>query len=221
MAAARVGSAPRSSDCAKTRLPSSAARSANQLPVRPCRLVAAQPGAFPYRLQAVQAYAFLTQLDARAKRYPEAVAASRRGLELLDGLLRDYPAFRGPQGQWLQQIRQGLLGAHARGLLGAGSRDEAVRAAGGLDPTLPGWPGGQAYNVGCLYALLAAGADGSVRDELAGRAMTWLKKAAAGGYPGTPGEVEHVRVQDDDLKSLRDRPEFREWAKDLKPAKGK
>jgi eukaryotic-like serine/threonine-protein kinase len=183
-------------------------------------LLTGEPRAFPYRMQTVQAYSLLAQLLGNKKQHAEAAKASGRAVELIDGLFRDYPAFTQlPKGLWFQQIRQNLLLAHARGLLLAGSRDEATRFAAELNPDLPGWAGLPAYNVGCLLALLAAASDGSVRDEYAAKAMSWLKKAAAAGYPATAADVEHVRVKDDDLKVLRGRPEFGQWAKDLKPAK--
>jgi hypothetical protein len=185
-------------------------------------VVAGQPKVFPYRLQTANAYAFLAALHATARRPAEAAAASGRGLEIFDGLFRDYPAFRErPRGVWLQQLRQTLAAGHARNLLDIGSAAEAARFAADLDPTLPGSAGVPAYNVGCLFALLAGTADGSTRDEYVAKAMTWLKQAAAGGYPATAADVEHVRTKDDDLKVLRGRPEFQEWARDLKPAKGK
>jgi tetratricopeptide (TPR) repeat protein len=183
-------------------------------------LLTSQPRAFPYRMQAVQAYSLLAQLLGSKKRHADAAKASGRAVELVDGLFHDYPAFTQlPKGLWFQQIRQNLLFVHARDLLQAGSRDEATRFAAEVNPDLPGWAGQQAYNVGCLFALLAAESDGSIRDEYAAKAMTWLKKAAATGYPATAADVEHVRVKDDDLKVLRGRPEFDEWAKGLKPAK--
>jgi len=185
-------------------------------------LIVGEPRAFPYRVQAVQGYMLLSQLTDRAAGHADGTAASGRGLELVEGNLHDYPAFTEvPRGLWLQQIRQTLVALHARHLALAGSRDEALRTTSGLNVNLPGWGGGQAYNVGCVFALLAAGADGPARDDLAAKAMTWLKKAAATGYPATPQQVEHIRTRDDDLKALRDRPEFREWVKTLKPAKGK
>jgi hypothetical protein len=186
-------------------------------------LLASQPRAFPYRLQTVQSQSLRARLAGANKRPADAAKAAGRAIELIDGVLRDYPAFRDPaKGGWLQQMRQGLLVNHAQSALQAGLVDEAARAAAEVDPNWPVWAGGNAYDVACVFARLAGGvSDESVRDEYAAKAMTWLKKAAATGFPSTPDQVEHIRTKDDDLKALRDRPEFREWAKTLKPTKGK
>jgi tetratricopeptide (TPR) repeat protein len=186
-------------------------------------LLASQPRAFPYRVQTLQAQSLLARLAGANKRPADAAKACGRAIELIDDVLRDYPAFRDPaKGGWLQQMRQGLLANQALSALDAGMADAAARTAAELNPDWPGLAGGNAYNIACVFARLAGGVtDGSVRDEYAAKAMTWLKKAAATGYPSTPEQVEHIRTKDDDLKALRDRPEFREWAKTLKPAKGK
>jgi tetratricopeptide (TPR) repeat protein len=183
-------------------------------------VLAGQPRAFPYRLQAVQAYALLAQLTRSDRRNAEAARASGRAVELLDEVMRDYPAFADRRtGGWVHQLRQGMLAINANSLLEDGRRDAAARAAARLDPDLPGPAGGLAYNVACLFAGLAAGADGPTRDGYAVQAMAWLKKAAATGYPSTAADVENIRTKDTDLAALRDRPEFQEWAKGLKPAK--
>ncbi|HKB03455.1 MAG TPA: protein kinase, partial [Gemmataceae bacterium] len=189
--------------------------------VRDCEdLLAGKQKAFPYRLQAVQAYALLAQLTRAAEQNAEAARTSGRAVELLESVMRDYQAFADRRtGGWIHQLHQNMLALNARSLLADARHDDAARVAARLDPNLPGPPGALAYNIGCLFALLAAGSDGSVRDEYAAKAMTWLKKAAASGYPSTANDVEHVRVKDDELKAVRDRPEFQEWAKDLKPAK--
>jgi tetratricopeptide (TPR) repeat protein len=186
-------------------------------------LLASQPQAFPYRLQTVQAQSLLARLAGANKRPADAAKAAGRAIELIDGVLRDYPAFRDPaKGGWLQQMRQGVLANQAISALDAGIVDDAARAAAELNLDWPGLSGGNAYNVACVFArLIAKTNDQSTQDEYAAKAMTLLKKAAATGYPSTPEQVEHIRTKDHDLKALRDRPEFREWAKTLKPAKGK
>jgi tetratricopeptide (TPR) repeat protein len=186
-------------------------------------LLASQPRAFPYRLQTVQAQSLLTQVAGANKRPADAAKAAGRAVELIDSVLRDYPAFRDPvKGGWLQQMRGGLLANHAIAALDAGMVDDAVRSATELDSNGPGSTGGNAYNVACVFArLMAKTTDHSTQDEYAAKAMTWLKTAAATGYPSTPQQVEHIRTKDGDLKALRDRPEFQEWAKTLKPTKGK
>jgi eukaryotic-like serine/threonine-protein kinase len=189
--------------------------------VRHCEdLMAGKQKAFPYRLQGVQAYALLAQLTRSTQKNAEAARASGRAVELLDGVMRDYPAFAERRtGAWIHQLHQSMLALNANSLLGDGQRDAAARVAARLDPDSSGLTGVLAYNVACMFALMSAGSDGSVRDEYAAKAMTWLNKAAATGYPATASDVEHVRTADPDLKVLRDRPEFQEWAKTLKPAK--
>jgi hypothetical protein len=157
------------------------------------------------------------------KRPAEAAKATGRAIELIDSVIRDYPDFnQRSKGDWLRVMRQGLVANHASTSLDAGSADSATRAAAEIDPALPAWTGAEAYNVGCIFArLLAVTADKSTQDEYAGKAMILLKRAAATGYPANPQQVEHIRTKDDDLKALRDRPEFQEWAKTLVPAKGK
>jgi serine/threonine protein kinase/tetratricopeptide (TPR) repeat protein len=183
-------------------------------------LIVGQPRAFPYRMQTVQAYSLLAQLRERDKRFQEAAAASGRAVELMNALFRDFPAFSElPKGLWFHQIRQNLLVAYGQDLLESGARLEAMRIISDLNPDLPSWAGVPAYNVGCLFARVITGAEGSTRDELAGKAMLWLKKAAAAGYPSSAMDVEHVQVKDTDLAALRGRPEFDEWARTLKPAK--
>jgi eukaryotic-like serine/threonine-protein kinase len=185
-------------------------------------LLAGQPRAFPYRMQAVQAYMFFAQLAERTKHYPDAVKASGRAMELIDVLFHDYPVFlNSPKGHWLWQIRQILAAAHARNLLNVGKTTEAARTADELDPQQSGWTGTVAYDVGCVFALLAGGAEGSVREEYVGKAMTWLKKAHELGFPPTAQQVEYIRTKDVDMKAIRGRPEFQEWIKTLKPAKEK
>ena len=101
-------------------------------------LLTGQPRAFPYRLQTVQAYALVAQLCERGKRGKEAAAASGGAVELLDGLLQDYPAFREmPKGMWLQQIRQNTLASHARNLLDAGSSVRVHSGAANIDRIFP------------------------------------------------------------------------------------
>ncbi|HEX3148003.1 MAG TPA: serine/threonine-protein kinase [Gemmataceae bacterium] len=183
-------------------------------------LIVGQPRAFPYRMQTVQAYSLLSELRGAKKRFREAAVASGRAVELMSALFRDFPAFSElPKGLWFHQIRQNLMVGHARDLLESGSRLEAIQMMGDLNPDLPSWTAVPAYNIGCFFARLATGAEGSARDELCGKAMTWLKKAEAVGYPATATDVEHIRVKDTDLAVLRGRPEFDEWAKSLKPAK--
>jgi tetratricopeptide (TPR) repeat protein len=186
-------------------------------------LVASQPRAFPYRLQTIQAYSLLGQLTLADKRPAEAAKATGRAIELIDGVIRDYPDFSKPgKADWLRFMRQGLLVNHASTSLDSGSADAAARAASEIDLTLPSWVGPNAYNVGCLFArLMAVNTDKSIQDEYAAKAMTLLKRAAATGYPANSQQVEHIRTKDDDLKVLRGRPEFQEWAKTLVPTKGK
>ena len=59
------------------------------------------------------------------------------------------------------------------------------------------------YNVGCLFARLAGEAEGASRDKFIGKAMAWLKKAAASGYPATAEQVDEVQRKDEDLDALR------------------
>jgi TPR repeat protein len=77
----------------------------------------------------------------------------------------------------------------------------------------------QAYNVACIFARLAETAEGDARESDAQTAMTWLKKAAATGYPANARQIEHVQKTDEDLAALRSRPDFQEWAKSLTPTK--
>ena len=180
-------------------------------------VLAGQPRAFPYRVQAAQANVLLAQLTRSAGRNAEAARASGRAIELLDGIMSQYPAFADRRtGGWVHQLHQGMLTINARSLLEDGRRDAAVRAAARLNPDLPGPPGKLAYNVACLFARLAAGADGPTRDGFVAQAMVWLKKAARTGYPSTAPEVEYARTGDPDLKVLRDRPDFEEWANGLR-----
>src|SRR5262245_8106682 len=61
--------------------------------VRPCEdLMAGKQKVFPYRLQGVQAYVLLAQLARSSQKNAEAARASGRAVELLDGVMRDYPA---------------------------------------------------------------------------------------------------------------------------------
>jgi tetratricopeptide (TPR) repeat protein len=183
-------------------------------------MLTGQPRAFPYRIQAVQAYALLAQLTRHPGGNAEAARASGRAIELLDGIMAQYPAFADRRtGGWVHQLHQNMLAINARSLLEDGHREAAVRPAARLNPDLPGPPGKLAYNVARLFAVLAAGTDGSARDEYAAKAMAWLKKAAATGYPSTASEVEQVRSGEPDFKPLHGRPEFQEWVKTLKPAK--
>jgi eukaryotic-like serine/threonine-protein kinase len=183
-------------------------------------LLAGKQKAFPYRLQAVQGYALLAQLTRTAQQNAEAARASGRAVELLDAVMRDYQAFAERRtGGWIHQLHQSMLALNARSLMEDGRHDDAARVAARLDPDIPGPTGGLAYNVACLFALLADNAEGSVQEGYAAQAMTWLKKAAATGYPATTDDVKHIRTGDEELKALRGRPEFEEWAKGLKPAK--
>jgi tetratricopeptide (TPR) repeat protein len=186
-------------------------------------LVASQPRAFPYRIQTVQAYSLLSRLVAADKRPAEAAKALARAIEIIDGVFREYPEWNDPaKGAWLRPVRQGLVANFASTSLDAGLPDDAARVAAEIDPTMPAFYGPNAYNVGCLFArLMAVTTDKSVQDDYVAKAMVFLKQAAATGYPATAQQVEHIRTKDDDLKALRERPEFQEWAETLKPAKGK
>jgi len=177
-----------------------------------------QPQSFPQRLQAVNTYlAYARTLEAD-KNYAEAVKATGRATELYDEMFRDFPVFQDPKTAWFRQQRIGALLAHGTNLLRVGKRADAERIAADLDkPT--GIGGMNAYNLACLFALLAASSDGPAKEAHAGKAMTYLKRGALTGYPATERDVNHIREKDDDLAALRSRPEFQEWVKTLKPSK--
>jgi len=106
---------------------------------------------------------------------------------------------------------------HLNGLFLAGRLDELRKFVAEVERA-QGVNGAQAYNVGCIYAKLAAKTDDESQREMdIAHAMEWLRKAEASGYPVTPQDVEHIRTKDEDMSILRPRPEFQEWAKNLKP----
>src|SRR5205823_2264559 len=120
---------------------------------------------------------------------------------------------------WFLQQRQGARIEHASNLVAAGRAADAARLAAEAEKGPPVPVSVQAYNLACVYALLVGRSTGDTKEQYAARAMTWLKKAAATGYPATAAHVEHVRTQDEDLAPLRDRAEFRAWVRGLKPAR--
>ena len=181
-------------------------------------LMAGQPQSFPYRLQAVNTYlAYARTLEAD-KKYDEAVKATGRATELYDEMFRDFPIFQEPKTVWFRQQRTGAQVAHGLNLARAGKLAEAARIAADLDkPT--GVGGMNAYNLACLFALLAGSSEGSGKETHAAKAMSYLKRAAITGYPATAEHVVHIREKDEDLAAIRSRTEFQEWVKTLKPAK--
>src|SRR5262245_3196788 len=119
-------------------------------------LMAGQPKVFPYRLQGLQAYVLLAQLARSSQKNAEAARASGRAVELLDGVMRDYPAFvERRTGAWIHQLHQSMLALNANSLLADGQRDAAARVAVRLDPDSSGLTGVLAYNVACMFALLS------------------------------------------------------------------
>jgi eukaryotic-like serine/threonine-protein kinase len=179
-------------------------------------LIAAQPQSFPYRLQAIQAYTSYAQALREDKKLPDAVKATGRAVELSNDLHRDFPVFREfRKSVWFQTQRYAVLIDHAATLVRVGKTADAERIAREIQAA-PGVTGAIAYNLACVYALLAGAADGTAREAHAGKAMALLKKAAVTGYPATAAQVEHIRAKDEDLESIRRRPEFQEWAKGLK-----
>jgi hypothetical protein len=74
------------------------------------------------------------------------------------------------------------------------------------------------YNVACLYSLSAVAVrkddrmapdlrEKSVKAHIS-NALQWLTAAAKAGFFRDPGNRDHARKSDDDLKILRDLPEF-------------
>jgi tetratricopeptide (TPR) repeat protein len=183
-------------------------------------LIAGQPQSFPYRLQAVQAYADLARVLRADDDAAGALKATGRAVDLYDEMLRDFPVFRElPRSAWFQTQRMGARISHAINLAAAGEAAAAARLAAEAEQGPPVPSGVQAYNLACVFAQLLGKSDGTAKDEYAAKTMTWLKKAAATGYPATASAIEHVRTRDEDLAPMRDRPEFQEWAKGLRPAK--
>jgi len=181
-------------------------------------LIANQPQSFPYRLQAINTYAAYARVLEGDKNYTEAVKASGRTLGLYDEILRDFPVFRDPKTVWFRAQRAGALIPHAALLARVGKTAEAERLAAEAEKS--GFlAGSSAYNLACLFALLSSAADGAAKDARAAKAMSWLKRAAASGYPANASQVEHIREKDEDLAPIRSRPEFQAWVKTLKPAK--
>jgi len=181
-------------------------------------LMASHPQSFPYRLQAINSYAAYGRVLDLDRNYTEAVKATGRTVELHDEILRDFPVFREPKAVWFRMQRAGALSPHGANLVHLGKTAEAERLAAQAEKT--GFlTGGSAYNLACLFALLSGAADGPAKDAHAAKAMTWLKKAAATGYPADAAQVEHIREKDEDLAAIRQRPEFQNWVKTLKPAK--
>jgi hypothetical protein len=148
----------------------------------------------------------------------EATKASDRAMELFDEMLRDFPVFADQQKTaWFHAQGAQALVLHTRNLIDGGRVADARKLADKLDTVTVLNPVG-AYNVACVFARLAGTSPDDSSDHFAVRAMNWLKRAQAGGYPSTPGQVEHIRTNDSDLAALRTRPEFQEWVKTLKPA---
>jgi serine/threonine protein kinase len=183
------------------------------------KVIATQSQAFPFRLQALQAYIFLTLALSEKREIAEATRASARALELFDEILRDFPIFADQQKtKWFHAQGSQAMVLHARNLIDGGRVAEAAKLADRLDAATV-MAGVSAYNVACVFARLAGSSQDDSSERFANYAMNWLKKAAANDYPypSTPGQVEHVRTNDADLAALRSRPEFQEWVKTLKP----
>ena len=183
-------------------------------------LIRGQPQSFPYRLQAVQAYADLARVQRGADDAAGALTATGRAVELYDEMLQEFPVFKEmPRSLWFLQQRAGARINHAINLAAAGKVSEAAKLAAELEKGPPVPREVQAYNLACVYAQLVGQSEGTAKEDYAARAMTWLKRAAATGYPASASAVEHIRTRDEDLTPIRDRPEFKEWVRDLKPAK--
>jgi tetratricopeptide (TPR) repeat protein len=171
--------------------------------------------AFPYRMQAISAYQALGKRRQRAKDLAGALAASGKALAQCDALLAEVPALKEfPRGAWMQITRLRVVLDHAPRLLWSGRRAEALALMGDIDAA-PGLTGVLAYNVGCVLSLLSEHAAPLAREALCRRAMHWLRKASATGYPATATDVENVREKDPDLAALRRRPDFQAWAAGL------
>jgi tetratricopeptide (TPR) repeat protein len=181
-------------------------------------LIAGQPQSFPYRLQAVNTYLGYAQLLEADKNFADAAKATGRATELYDEMFRDFPVFQEPKTVWFRQQRTIARVAHGLNLARSGKQSDAERIAKELDkPT--GIGGMNAYNLACLFAVLAGSSEGPTQDAHAAKAMTYLKRAAQTGYPATERDVTHIREKDNDLAAIRPRPEFQEWVKALKPSK--
>ena len=174
-------------------------------------LIAGNPKSFPYRLQAMNAYSDLSAVFNAQNNQPEAARTFSRALALLDDLVRDFP-----RAAWLPMQRRGLAFKHAFALARAGRRSEAATAARNFTRTADRIAGGNAYNIACLFALLVKDAPPNRADAIADEAIGWLKRATETGYPENAEQVAAAKT-DDDLASLRGRPAFDLWLKELKP----
>lgn len=172
------------------------------------------PQSFPYRVQAVQAYQMLMHAHKSLKNHAEEIRIIERAVQLIDSVLADTP-----KATWLFQFRHRYQTERALIALAQQQRPEAVRLAYELDQAKVPAQASDAYNLACLLAILAGTAEGSERDELCTKALAWLKRSEATGYPATPATIAHVK-KDADLNALRQLPEFNAWLEQLKP-KGK
>jgi hypothetical protein len=162
------------------------------------------PKMLPYRYQLVSAYPALADLYTRIKQPSRALEALGKAIVLADGLAADYPTFR-----WMAAEADGLRIRSLLIRLQGGEMAAILPAAGTLAEKKDLSPGNQ-YDLACLFALasVAAQADRKTSEAQVQRALALLTHLEATGYFRTPGLINHAR-KDDDLKSLRERQEFK------------
>jgi serine/threonine-protein kinase len=166
------------------------------------RLLQETPDHFTHRNELVRAYATLAEVYDRLGRDALAAETWRTGIDWAERMVKDYPAFFWVSGTADRMRVRALEGPARRGRVkGLAEQARALAAKKGL-------PGDLCYDLACIYALVAAAEERARAEERALAAIELLARAADAGFFRSRGAVEHA-WKDDDLRSLREREDFR------------
>ncbi len=134
--------------------------------------------------------------------HPEAIASWDRAIELSEGETR----------KTFRVNRLASLAHEGRG-------SEVLREARSMAEELPPLTGLDFYNLACVAAIASgvaeAADDSSLRESAARSAIGWLEQALAKGLFRNDPRMIGALQNDDDLKSLRPREDFRQFYRDL------
>jgi serine/threonine protein kinase len=168
------------------------------------------------RMPLAMSYPFLGDLYFLKQEWSLAEQTYRRGVQQLDELSQEFPAFRffleiaNPR-RVLAMVLALRRGEIPMDLGTAQTLAESKSLSGELS-----------YNLACVFALAsnAVSPDRHLAEDYCRRAIGLLRRSETAGYLRSIDNIEHAR-NDDDLKALRQREDFRALMSELEQKAGR